>query len=96
VPVDFLTQMFGPGVEEAIETYRNAKDDPELLGLLMLFGATERIMDTFGVEDGIATAYDEQGEPIVSVPLTEPTIVRDASYQTTAAGEDVLGFRHNT
>ncbi len=30
--------MFGPGVEQAIEMYRNAKDDPELLGLLMLFG----------------------------------------------------------
>ncbi|MEZ5098380.1 MAG: 4Fe-4S dicluster domain-containing protein [Thermoleophilia bacterium] len=96
VPPDYLHQMFGPGVEAAIETYRNAKDDPELLGLLMLFGATERIMATFDVVDGIATAYDEAGEAIVSVPVREPTIVRDFEYPTQAAGEDVVGFRHNT
>ena len=35
-----------------IETYNGAKDDPELLGLLMLFGATERIIDTFDVKGG--------------------------------------------
>ncbi len=34
----------GRACRQAIETYRNAKDDPELLGLLMLFGSTERIM----------------------------------------------------
>ncbi|MDP2625512.1 MAG: dehydrogenase, partial [Candidatus Rokubacteria bacterium] len=44
VPPDYLEQMFGPGVPAAIETYLKAKDDPELLGLLMLFGATERII----------------------------------------------------
>ena len=42
--------MFGPGVDEAIEMYRNAKDDPELSGLLLLFGSTERIMDTWDVK----------------------------------------------
>jgi nitrate reductase beta subunit len=103
-PADFLvhvkkvdtTQMFGPGVQEAIDAYNNAKDDPELLGLLMLFGATERIMDTFDVRDGIAYAYDENGEEIVSVPVQEPTFVRPYEFPTEIAGEPATGFRHNT
>ena len=37
----FLRQMFGPGVDAAIETYRNAPNDPDLAGLLCLFGSTE-------------------------------------------------------
>ena len=61
VPTKYLTQMFGPGVEKAVEMYRNAKDDPELLGLLMLFGATERIMDTLDVTDGVATRVRREG-----------------------------------
>jgi nitrate reductase beta subunit len=96
VPTEYLTQMFGPGVEEAIEIYRNAKDDPELLGLLMLFGATERIMDTWDVRDGVARAYDEQGEEIVAVPLTEPTFIRRFEFATEVAGQPATGYRHNT
>ncbi|MFN0156260.1 MAG: 4Fe-4S dicluster domain-containing protein, partial [Gaiella sp.] len=96
VPVDYLTQMFGPGVEEAIETYRNAKDDPELLGLLMLFGSTERIFDTFDVKQGVARGYDADGKEIVAVPLREPTFVRPFEFATEVQGEPVTGFRHNT
>jgi nitrate reductase beta subunit len=88
--------MFGPGVEAAIETYNNAKDDEELLGLLMLFGATERIMATFDVKDGIARAYDEEGAEIVAVPVREPTFVRQLEFATEIAGEPATGFRHNT
>jgi nitrate reductase beta subunit len=76
--------------------YRNAKDDPELLGLLMLFGATERIMHTWDVRDGVARAYDEDGEEIVAVPLREPTFVRPFEFATEVAGEPVSGYRHNT
>jgi nitrate reductase beta subunit len=96
VPVEYLIQMFGPGVPEAIETYRNAKDDPELLGLLMLFGATERIIHTFAVEDGVAHGYDEQGAEIVSVPVREPAVVRPLEFETELQGEKVTGYRHNT
>jgi hypothetical protein len=39
----YLRQMLGPGVDEAIKTYQNTKNDPELLGLMMLFGSAERI-----------------------------------------------------
>jgi hypothetical protein len=88
--------MFGPGVQEAVDAYNGAQDDPELLGLLMLFGATERIMDTFEVRDGIAYAYDENGEEIVSVPVQEPTFVRPYEFDTEIAGEPATGFRHNT
>ena len=88
--------MFGPGGEAAVEMYRNAKDDPELLGLLMLFGATERIMHTWDVTGGVARAYDEDGEEIVAVPLREPTFVRPFEFATEVAGEPVTGYRHNT
>jgi nitrate reductase beta subunit len=96
VPVEYLEQMFGPGVAEAVETYRDAKDDEELLGLLMLFGATERIMDTFEVRDGVAYAYDASGAEIVKVPLREPSFVRQLEFATEVAGEPVTGYRHNT
>jgi nitrate reductase beta subunit len=89
--------MFGPGVEEAIATYKNAKDDDELLGCLMLFGATERIMHSFDVKDGVARGYDRQGRELVAVPLREPELVRDFSYETALAdGTPATGFRHNT
>jgi nitrate reductase / nitrite oxidoreductase, beta subunit len=76
-PKDYLHQMFGPGVDEAIETYQNIKDDPELLGLMMLFGSTERIIHAFEVRDGIAYGYDENGTELVNVPLREPTFIRE-------------------
>jgi len=96
VPVDYLTQMFGPGVEQAIETYNSARDDPELLGLLMLFGSTERIIDTFDVKDGVARGYDGEGKEIVAVPLREPTFVRPLEFVSELKGEQVTGYRHNT
>src|SRR3990170_6850436 len=92
VPPDYLEQMFGPGVPHAIETYLDAKDDPELLGLLMLFGATERIISTFDVKDGVARGYDESGTEIVAVPLREPTFVRPLEFATELKGEPVTGF----
>lgn len=75
--LEYLRQMFGPGADRAVETYANAHDDPELLGLMMLFGATERIMDRFEVRGDTAYGYDEKGKEIVSVPIREPSVVRD-------------------
>ena len=77
VDPSFTTQMFGPGVEDAIKTYRSTKTDDRLLGLFMLFGSTERILHGFDVRDGIAYGYDEKGEEVVSVPLEEPTFIRE-------------------
>jgi nitrate reductase beta subunit len=96
VPVEYLEQMFGPGVQKAIATYQGAKDDDELLGLLMLFGSTERIIDTFDVAKGIARGYDEDGKEIVAVPLREPTYVRKLEFTSELNGEPVTGYRINS
>jgi nitrate reductase / nitrite oxidoreductase, beta subunit len=77
VPPQYLTQMFGWGVAEAIATYQKAKDDPRLLGALLLFGSTPWIIDRYEVRDGKAFGYDEKGEEVVRVPLREPIILRE-------------------
>lgn len=80
----FLRQMFGPGVDKAIATYRNAKDDPELLGLLLLQGSSDRIIERFKVKNGMAIGYTAKGAEIVRVPLKEPLYVRP--YHDVALG----------
>ena len=76
VPPAFLKQMFGAHVPEAIATYRRAADDPKLLGALLLFGSTPRIIHRYKVENGLAIGYDEQGDEVSRVPLKEPIYVR--------------------
>ncbi|GIX48521.1 MAG: hypothetical protein KatS3mg131_2732 [Candidatus Tectimicrobiota bacterium] len=76
VPRDFLVQMFGPGVDAAIAAYRAAKDDPELLGALLLFGNTPRIVTSYKVQDQQAIGYDEAGREVVRVPFQEPVYIR--------------------
>jgi nitrate reductase / nitrite oxidoreductase, beta subunit len=78
VPSPFLHQMFGSGVGDAIRAYRNAADDEKLLGAMLLFGATERILHRFAVRDGQAIGYDADGAEVVRVPITEPTQLRVA------------------
>jgi nitrate reductase beta subunit len=78
VPPQYLYQMFGWGVEEAIATYRKAADDRKLLGALLLFGATPEITHHYQVEGDTVFAYDEKGAEIVRVPLKEPVHVRSA------------------
>lgn len=90
VPKDFLIQMFGPNVEDAITLYRNMKDDKELLAAFMLFGNTPRIIHSYKAEENYAVGYNEIGNEIVRVPYVEPVLDRphwDAQFQT---------FRHNT
>ena len=80
VPEVFNKQLFGPGAKKAVELYHKATQDKKLIGLLMLFGATDRIVHSFKVEgeisDGQCIGYDEKGVEIVRVPLTEPVIIR--------------------
>jgi nitrate reductase beta subunit len=76
VPTKFLRQMFGPRVDKAIETYRKAPEDPELKGVLMLMGATERWVDKFRVQGDYVYGYDERGNELVRVPLKEPIYLR--------------------
>ena len=78
VPADFLEQMFGPGVEHAIETYKNAKEDETLTGLLLLFGSSPQIMERFEVKKGVARGFNRDQQLIAEVPLTEPIQMRPA------------------
>ena len=92
VPRDYLHQMFGPGVDHAIERYANPSR--ELLAVLQLFRATQEIVFSYKVEQGPKTGelniggqvremfndtvvgYDSQGKEIVRVSVDEPLIER--------------------
>ena len=78
VPREFLLQMFGPNVDAAIETYRNAPHDKDLAGLLTLFGSTEMIVVKWKRVDEEMMGYDESGKEIVRVPMREPVHIRQA------------------
>ncbi len=80
-PIAFSRQLFGPGAEHAVNLYRRATDDPRLIGLLMLFGSTPKILHSFRVdgdmEKGTCAGFDEHGAEIVRVPIKEPIKIRD-------------------
>lgn len=76
VPPPYLRQMFGPGVEEAVKTYRSAASDMKLLAALTLAGSTNRWLSRFDVSGELALGYDEKGEELVRVPVKEPVFVR--------------------
>jgi nitrate reductase beta subunit len=78
VPVAYLEQMFGPGVEQAVTAYKEAKDDETLQGLLVLFGSSPEIMERFEVKDGRARGFNRDGALVAEVPLTEPEQMRAA------------------
>ena len=90
VPKDFLYQMFGPNVDKAIETYKNAMYDQDLMAAMLLFGNTEKIIRKYKAEKDYAVGYDKDGERVARVPYTEPIFVRpyhEQEYET---------YRHNT
>nr|WRX76276.1 nitrate reductase [bacterium] len=76
VPDPFLEMIFGPGVEEAKQLYRNLKNDRQLLGALLLFGASPRIITRFEVQGDEAVGWDVDGVECARVPFTEPTYFR--------------------
>ncbi len=69
-PRSYLSQMFGPGVDKAIETRTNP--DRLLIALLKLFGTTTRIIDRFALREDHIEGFDEKGKLAVSIPLEEP------------------------
>lgn len=77
-PTAFLRQVFGPGVDRAIENYRAAPDDPDLAGLLGLFGSSERVLPRWHREDDWVIGADEDGRELLRVPLKEPVFIREA------------------
>ena len=61
IPRNYLTQMFGPGVDSAIEQY--SCPDRELLAVLQLFRAQQQILFRFAIEPG-----EKVGEIQVTMP----------------------------
>lgn len=89
VPVPYLRQMFGPGVEHAVQTYKAAHSDETLLGALTVFGSTEFWVTKFRVSKGIVTGYDDKGKEIIKVPVKEPVFIRPFH------DEKLQVYRHN-
>jgi nitrate reductase beta subunit len=81
VPKEFLYQMFGPGVDDALRQY--SKPDEELLGVFALFRTTRKIIETFNINSNHAVGYDAKGQEIIRVPIDEPVIVRPPRYHNT-------------
>lgn len=77
-PVSFLRQMFGPGAEDAVKTYRQAAQDPDLSGLLGLFGSTEMVVARWRRQGDLVSGLNDSGVEVVRVPLREPVLVRPA------------------
>jgi nitrate reductase / nitrite oxidoreductase, beta subunit len=75
---DYLLQMFGPAVDGAIERYKALASDPVAQGLLCLMGSTDRIMNRFTVAKGRASGFDDKGNELVQVPVTEEMFERAA------------------
>lgn len=90
VPTGICEQLFGTGVDAAKQTYQNIKNDRKLLGAMILFGASNKIIDTFKVTAKESIGYDEKGKELVRVPLTEPHVVRE--HYDSKHGV----YRHNT
>ena len=70
VPRTFLLQMFGPGVQKAIEVRTNP--DKTLMAVLKLFGTTTSTIERFSVKSDKVEGYKADGSLAVSVPLEEP------------------------
>ena len=96
VPRAYLHQMFGPGVDEALEKYANP--DRELLAVLQLFRATQRIIFSYEIKPGekifdgtvngkkfemfndTAIGYGKDGKEIVRMSVNEPMYIRDTKH----------------
>lgn len=98
VPRPYLRQMFGPGVDHAIEQYTNPSR--ELLAVLQLFRATQKIVFRYEVLPGEKTAeltvngqkreiyndtvigYSSNGKEVVRLSVNEPFLERPKQYLT--------------
>lgn len=89
VPRPYLIQMFGPGVERAIEQY--VCPDRELLGVLQLFRAQQHILSRFKIEKGKKIAEREITMPSGKKKMQE--IFNDTAIGYNEAGAEVIRIR---
>ena len=98
-PRGYLRQMFGPGVDEALDKYE--RPSRELLAVLQLFRTTQTMMSRFEIEQGkkvyetkvngkkfevyddIVTGYAEDGTEVVRIKVEEPTWESDEKRMIT-------------
>ncbi|GMU38682.1 MAG: nitrate oxidoreductase subunit beta [Phycisphaerae bacterium] len=96
VPTKFLEQMFGPGVQTAVERYRNP--DRELLAVLQLFRRSNQIIARYEIQEGrkvyqtsvngrkfemyddTIIAYNRLGKEMFRTKVEEPVHVRPAAH----------------
>ncbi len=96
VPRPYLRQMFGPGVDEAIERYNNPSR--ELLAVLQLFRAQQKIVFRYEIEPGekvselningrtreifndTIVGFDGDGHEAARISVMEPFLVRDKQF----------------
>ena len=96
VPRQYLEQMFGPGVERAIERYTHP--DRELLAVLQLFRRSNRIIYRYEIEEGplvyegeyrgrpfslyndTVIAFGRRGQELFRTQVEEPIHVRPAKH----------------
>ena len=97
VPPAYLRQMFGPGVDRALERYNNP--DRELLAVLQLFRRSNRIIFRYEIEEGplvyegpyrgrtvrlyndTVIAFGRDGRELFRTKIEEPVHVRPAQHQ---------------
>jgi len=82
VPRAYLDQMFGPGVDTAIKNY--IEPSHETLGVMQLFGVTQKIIEKFRITEKDAIGYDMNDREIIRVPIMEPFIIRPSFRQNTS------------
>jgi nitrate reductase beta subunit len=96
VPRAYLEQMFGPGVQAAIDAYTNPSR--ETLAVLQLFRATQEIVFSYRIEEGpkvseltvagqkreifndTVIGFSSNGQEIVRVAVQEPLIERPERF----------------
>lgn len=96
VPRGYLRQMFGPGVDGAIERY--IAPSRELLAVLQLFRANQKIVFRYEIEEGpkvfereingqawemyndTVIGFDRKGREVVRVTIEEPFYERSAEH----------------
>ena len=96
VPRPYLKQMFGPGVDDAVERY--SVPDRELLAVLQLFGKDSRICYRYEIKEGpklfetevrgkkfalyndTIIGYSRDGQKIVETTVEEPIHVRSDKH----------------
>jgi nitrate reductase beta subunit len=99
VPRAYLRQMFGPGVDEALERYRYP--DRELLAVLQLFRRSNRMIFSYRIEPGpkvyerdvggklfemfndTIIALGREGQELFRTQVEEPVHVRPAQHLNT-------------